>query len=140
MDKAVVDAVKQSFGRALINKDLMKDFYDRLMSDNPAVGKMFARTDLEKQKEILKMSLSMAILFSQDNVVAKHAMDKVRESHSQANLNIKPEFYTVWLNSLVSVVAVSDPEFSSELEQHWRLAIGQAINHIKSGYLPEPGS
>ena len=140
MDKAVIDAVKQSYGRALVNRDLMNDFYHRLINGNPEVGIKFASTDLEKQKEVLQMSLSMAILFPQDNVVAKHAMDKVRQSHSKAKLNIKPEFYQYWLDSLVSVIGESDPEFSPELEQHWRTAMGHAIDHIKSGYLPVPGS
>ena len=136
MDKSVVDAVKQSFGRALGNRNLMADFYNQLITASPEIGKKFSKTDLEKQKEILQMSLSMAILFPQDNVVATHAMDKVRDSHNKDNLDIKPEYYDYWLNSLITVVSTSDPSFTPELEQHWRTTMRHAINHITSGYMP----
>ena len=81
------------------------------------------------------MSLSMAILFPQDNVVATHAMDKVRDRHNKNNLDIKPEYYDYWLNSLITVVFTSDPGFTPELEQHWRTTMRHVINHITSGYV-----
>lgn len=137
MEKTVIDAVKQSYGRALANKGLMTSFYKKFMASNPAIARKFAGTDLEKQKEVLKMSLSMAILFPQDNVIAKHSMAKVRETHCQSKLNISPELYDNWLNSLVSVIEESDPEFTSELEQQWRDVLNHTINFIKEGYKPQ---
>ena len=139
MDKAVIDTVKQSFGRALGDRDLLGKFYDRLLNSNPEIGKAFVNVDMEKQKEILQMSLSMAILYPQDNVVAKHSMDKVRVSHNQANLNIKPEMYQYWLDALLSAVAESDPDFTAELDQQWRTVMGVVIDHISSGYLENAG-
>ena len=137
MEKAMIEAVKLSFGRALGDRELLDKFYKALVCSNPEVGRAFINADMEKQKEVLQMSLSMAILFPQDNVVAKHAMDKVRHSHSQSNLNIKPELYQYWLDALLSVVAEADHEFSPVLEQHWRLVMGQAISHIQGGYLED---
>ncbi len=137
MDKAEIDTVKQSFGRALGDKELLGKFYDRLVSSSPEVGKAFVNVDMETQKEVLQMSLSMAILYPQDNVVAKHAMNRVRHSHSQANLNIKPALYQYWLDSLLGAVAESDPEFTPELEQQWRAVMGVVIGYISSGYLED---
>lgn len=139
MDKAVIDTVKQSFGRALGDRDLLANFYNRLLNSSPEIGKAFVNVDMEKQKEILQMSLSMAILYPQGNVVATHAMDKVRHSHNQANLNIKPELYQYWLDSLLSVVAESDPDFTLELDQQWRAVMGIVIEHISSGYMEGAG-
>ena len=134
MEKAVIDAVKQSFGRALSNKSMMGDFYNVLISKHPDIAKKFAGADLKKQQEVLKQSLSMAILFPQDNVIAKHAMDRVRGTHSHDKLNINPELYKHWLDALMSVVAQSDPEFTPQLEQHWRSVLTHAIDYIKAGY------
>ncbi len=134
MEKAMIEAVKLSFGRALGDRELLGKFYKALVSSNPEVGRAFINADMEKQKEVLQMSLSMAILFPQDNVVAKHAMDKVRHSHSKSNLNINPELYQYWLDALLSVVAEVDSDFTPELDQQWRQVMGQAINHIQGGY------
>ncbi len=134
MDKEVVDAVKQSYGRSLANKDLMSSFYQKFMASNPAIAARFANTDLEKQKEILKMSLSMAILYPRDNVIATHSMEKIRETHARDKLNISPELYDDWLDSLVSVIGESDPEFTSELEQQWRDVLKHSIDFIRGGY------
>jgi len=135
MDKAVIAMVRQSFGRALGDRELLGKFYDRLINSSPEIGKAFVNVDMEKQKEILQMSLSMAILFPQDNVVAKHAMGRVRHSHSQANLNIKPALYQYWLDALLGVVAESDPDFTPELDRQWRAVMGVVIGYISSGYL-----
>ena len=134
MEKAVIDAVKKSYGRALSNKNLMTDFYNKFIVSHPDVAKKFAGVDLQKQREVLKQSLSMAILFPQDNLIAKHAMERVYKTHGRNKLNISPELYKYWLNSLVSVVAESDPEFTPELEQQWRLLLSQVIDYIKAGY------
>lgn len=134
MDEAVIHAVKQSYGRALGNPRLMADFYDTLMASHPGIAKMFANTDLQKQQLILKQSLSMAILFPQDNLIAKHAMEKVRKTHAHDQLNIRPELYDYWLNSLLSVVKNSDPDFSPELEGQWRMILNHTLSYIKEGY------
>ena len=134
MKKGVVEAVKQSYGRALANADLMKNFYEEFTGSHPDVTKMFARTDLKKQRETLKTSLSMAILFPQDNVVAKSAMRRVRHSHSRNKLNVNPELYMHWLNALVGVMSRSDPEFTSLLEQQWREVLGHTVSYLQEGY------
>ena len=134
MDKVVVEAVKASYGRVLVDVDLMKNFYRTFTESHPDVAKMFARTDLAKQRETLKTSLSMAILFPQDNVVAKSAMRRVRDSHSREKLNVTPELYTHWLNSLVEVVSSSDPDFTPLLEQQWREVLGHTVSYIQEGY------
>ena len=134
MDQKVFDAVKQSYGRTLANADLMKDFYEAFTGSHPDIVKMFAQTDLKKQRETLKASLSMAILFPQDNLVANSAMKRVRDSHSRSKLNINPELYIHWLNALVGVVSNSDPEFTPLLEQQWREVLGHTVSYIQEGY------
>ena len=134
MEKSVVDAVKQSYGRTLADADLMRNFYEIFTASHPDIVKMFVRTDIKKQRDTLKTSLSMAILFPQDNVVAKSAMKRVRDSHSRGKLNINPELYMHWLNALVAVVSMSDPEFTPVLEQQWREVLGHTVSYIQEGY------
>jgi len=134
VDKSIVDEVKRSWGRALGNADLMKDFYHEVIDSHPIIAKLFARTNPSQQQEVLKQSLSMAILFPQNNLIAQHAMARVRNSHCRDNLNIQPEFYDSWLNALLRVISKSDPEFNSPLEQKWREVLGCTIRYIREGY------
>ncbi len=134
MDESVVNAVKQSYGRSLGNHELMDEFYKRLIGSHPDIAKMFAGIDMKKQQVVLKQSLSMAILFPRDNLIAKHAMDRVRKTHARDQLNVRPELYEYWLSALVGVVAESDPEFTPELERQWRDVLAHTISFIKEGY------
>jgi len=134
VDSAVVSAVKQSFGRALGNAKMMSDFYDAFISSHPEMAKKFAATDMDRQREILKQSLSMAILFPQDNIIATQAMTRVRDSHSRDKLDIAPELYDYWLDALIGVVRNSDPEFTPLLEEQWRELLSHVIEFIRGGH------
>lgn len=130
MDDSTIQVVKQSYGRALADKSLMKRFYENFVSSHPMVAVKFAGVDLERQQDVLKMSLSMAIVFPQDNVVAKRAMDKLQVSHGDGGLRIEPELYNHWLESLLNTIEECDPAYSPELEKKWRAVLGCAIQHI----------
>ena len=127
-------AIKQSFGRALTAPTFLVRFYETLIACSPEIAEKFANTDLSKQYELLEHSLAMAMLFPDNNVVSKQVINKIRESHNRQNLNISPELYTEWLDSLMVVLNEVDSEFSPELEQQWRSFLTIAIDHIKAGY------
>ena len=131
VDKA---AINQSFGRAVTAPTFLPKFYETLISSSPDIAEKFANTDLQKQYELLEHSLAMALLFPQDNIVAKQVINKIRESHNRHGLNIAPDLYTNWVDSLMSVLNEVDPEFTPELEQQWRALLKIAIDHIKVGY------
>ena len=38
------------------------------------------------------------------------------ETHSRANLDIKPELYGLWLDAVVETVRECDPEWTTEIE------------------------
>ncbi len=130
MNESIIHDVKMSYGRALADKNLMKRFYENFISSHPSVPLKFEGVDLARQQEILKMSLSMAIIFPQDNVVAKRSMGKLRESHGEGKMAIAPEFYGYWLDSLMDTIRVCDPEFTDELGSKWRTVLAFAIEHI----------
>jgi len=119
-----------SYGRALADKSLMQRFYDKFITRHPAAALKFAGVDLARQQEVLKMSLSMAIVFPQNNIVAKRTMDKLRESHGNAGMAIAPELYEHWLEALLETLESADPLFSHELAEKWRAVLGYSIKHL----------
>ena len=126
--------LKQSFGRVVAKSLFLPRFYEILMASSPEIASKFINTDLSKQYNLLEQSLALALLFPDDNVVAKQKITKLRESHNRHNLNIPPHLYIYWLDSLMSVFAELDPEFSPELEHRWRVFLQITIDHIKAGY------
>lgn len=126
--------VRQSYGRMLAAGGLFPRFYQILTASSPRVAAMFSDTDLDVHYERLEQSLTMSLLFPQENVIAQQTIDRIRISHQKARLNIAPEMYDVWLDSLMKAFREHDPMFRDDLEQLWRKVLAVAISHIKAGY------
>ncbi|MDO6749883.1 globin, partial [Gilvimarinus sp. 1_MG-2023] len=56
------------------------------------------------------------------------------KSHSRAEMNINPMYYSLWLDALMETLARHDPQFSPELEATWRRTLKPSIDMIKSMY------
>lgn len=129
-----VAAVRKSYGRVVARPGFFDRFYALFLKSSPQITKLFAKTDIAKQGEMLERSMSMALLFPQRNPIAKQVVDRIRVSHSRANLNVDPALYRFWLDSLVQVVAETDPEFTPMLEQQWRRVLAVTLDYIAEGY------
>lgn len=129
-----VENIRRSLGRALTSHNLIRRFYDIFMVCDPRIAEKFSNTDFDQQYALLEHALSMAILFPQGNFMAKQAMARLRQSHNARHLDIPPELYTLWADSLIKALADTDPEFSDTLEQQWRETLQPAIDYIQSGY------
>lgn len=127
-------AIRQSFGRAISKPAFLVRFYETLTTASPEAARKLADTDLKEQYSLLEHSLAMALLYSENNIIAKQAIEKIRKSHNRENLAISPELYAVWLDSLIDALHHIDPEFTPELELQWRAILKISIDHIKSGY------
>jgi len=110
-------------------------FYQLFLQSHPEIEALFQHTEFDKQTTILKHALSMSIMFAEDdNDLAKSVLTQTRKSHSRSRKNIKPEYYTVWLNSLMHTFWACDPQFTPSLEKNWRELLQLAIDYIKEGY------
>lgn len=127
--------VNKSYGRAMVNnRTLIERFYELLMAASPELPPIFANTDMDKQNYLLEQGLNMAILYPQENAIAKHALKRLRKLHNRDNLNIAPELYQYWIDSLVAAIEEADPEFDSRTAVHWRTVLAPAVEFIKEGY------
>jgi len=105
------------------------------MQSSDDIRQRFEHIDLEAQADILAHSIVMSFLFvDKDHQVAARSLDKVRESHSRANLNVPPELYDIWLTCMIETVAVCDPQAEETLLRDWHTVMSVAINHIREGY------
>lgn len=130
----IFDQVNRSFGRCCDSTGFFESFYSILIASHPDIPALFADTDFTKQNEVLQVGLRLMLLFDHGSEAAKQAVETIRESHARDQLNIRPELYDYWLDSLMRACAKHDPQFNKELESSWRTLLAASINHIKSGY------
>jgi len=132
--KEEISKVRLSYGRAISKRQFLGRFYELFIKSSPIVARKLAKTDIAKQQELLSQAVNMVILFPQGNKIAKNAIKRIRESHNRDGLDIKPDYYKFWIDSLVMALAEHDPEFDDELEQAWRHVAQDAIDYIVEGY------
>lgn len=126
--------VSESFGRCILKEDFLDRFYEIFINSDPAIKPMFANTDFNKQKELLRKGLSMAVLFFNDSVLATSTLNRIRETHNRHQLNINPRLYPFWVDSLMKTIAEFDERSTPETERAWRTILQKAVNHIMNGY------
>lgn len=137
MTKEDMKEVKTSFGRCVNAGDLFQVFYDIFLKSDPCLAPMFANTDFDKQKALLRQGVNLALMFADENVIGQQGLKKIRKSHSRQNLNISPYLYPLWINSFLKAVEQMDSEMTPELLRKWKTALTKAVEYIKSGYTEE---
>ncbi len=109
-------------------------FYEIFMASHPDIRPMFAKTDMIKQKHLLRHGFMSALMFVEDDAMARMCIDRIRDNHSQSRLNIAPDLYHHWVSSILQTVSEFDREFTPRLGKLWREAPTPAVEHIKAGY------
>lgn len=130
--------IQQSLGRCLLNKSpgkgFLDAFYDELLASDPRIKPMFARTDMAKQKELLKHGLTMLVMYSTGAAMAKTAIQQLAVKHDRAHLNIDTGLYRFWIESLLRCVKKYDPKYDETLGKAWNEVLNQGIMVMKQAY------
>ena len=127
--------VGQGIGLSDQGKLFFNAFYDVFISKSDEIGEKFADVDMSIQVGVLQKSMFHLISF----YVAKTDSEYLRSiamTHSRANYDIKPEFYDIWLESLIETLRKMDSEFDDDVELAWRLAMTPGIQFMKFHYQP----
>lgn len=127
--------VHASLNRCLANDDFINVFYDVFMGTDDEIRGKFAHTDFEQQKKLLRKALLSAVTFAAGGAVAHERLEAIRASHNRTNLDIKPEFYPIWVDSLIKAIATCDPQYTPTLEADWRAVMKPTVEFLASGYL-----
>ena len=129
----------ESLNRCQTDPLFLTLFYQKFILSNAEVREKFSQTDMQKQKIVLHASLHMIMLATQNNKAATVYLEQIASRHSKSELNIKPELYGHWLESLILTVGEVDPEFSKEVENAWRNVMNYGIEYMISKYDDETG-
>jgi len=127
-----VEYVMQSFGRCCAKPTFFDDFYENFFASSPLIRAKFINTDMQAQKDLLRKGILNLLLYARGMSDVK--LQQLAKSHSKANLDIHPELYTFWLNSLLKTVAKHDDQHTPEADFYWRDVLNKGIAIIKNGY------
>lgn len=123
---------QQSYARCLRSPDFFERFYEILLESHPAIAPMFAQTYFPRQRQLLKHGLGL--LLSYGNVPNQELLDRIAARHSKAALDVPPDLYPVWVDSLVQVVGERDPKFDDGVESAWREVVAPGIAFMQARY------
>lgn len=135
MDKDTVRLVKRSFSRSFIgDKNLIDDFYELFLNSHPDIAIKFQNTDFANQKLLLRQGINCMIMFAEGVFAGDFCLGEIKVSHNKKHLNIHPDYYPYWKNSLLTALEKNDPQYNEELQQLWSQVIDTGIKHITDGY------
>jgi hemoglobin-like flavoprotein len=127
--------VKASYERcSALGNEFFDSFYANLVDWETAIGQMFAETDMQKQNELIEAGIVSLIAYAEGNADAERRIRELGKSHSRHFLNVPPEFYPLWVESLLQALREHDQEFNEELALEWRSVLAPGIALMISFY------
>ena len=98
MDNDSVQMARDSLSRCNKDAGFLDRFYEHFMGSSAEIRDKFSNTDFEKQKKVLSDSLFLMLTAAGTKEGFAHAqLEKLAHRHSRNELNIKPEWYDLWL-------------------------------------------
>ena len=134
IDEATIEAFHDSLERCGPASGFLADFYQYFLGSSKSIAEKFADTNFRTQTRILKTSFYMAMLASDQSAEARDYLDRIAVLHGRDGLDIRPEYYEQWLESMIQAVSKYDPNYNREVEQIWRNFMRPAIDYMKSRY------
>ena len=128
------EAIRQSFDRCEGAGDFAEHFYGVFLGASSEIAPLFKDTDFAAQRKLLRATVYMLITRDVEEARSREALERIGKSHSREELNIRPDLYEVWLDSLCTTVEEMDPEWSDELGLEWRERMRPGIQLITSVY------
>ena len=116
------------------NNNLFYDcFYEKFIGTSSEIADKFKDTDMEKQKIMLRSSILYIMqLFSTHEI--HEYMEEIAVIHDRKHMDIRPEFYDVWMECLINTVSELDPYFDDRIELAWRMVFSPGITYMKFKY------
>lgn len=111
------------------------DFYGRFLNSDPRIAPFFGATDFQKQKRVLRQGVAKALAYSAGDPEAVAFIENLAKTHDNDGLNVLPELYPFWLNSLLDALTKADPEWNAQLDSLWRSELQRTIDLMSSKYM-----
>lgn len=119
-----------SYARCQRNKQFFLIFYHHFWQKEQRFKEIFKGVDMERQVQMLKLSISMIMLAS-SSVQAKESVRRFGKAHGPGGIGVRPNDFDVWLDSLIETVQICDPRYNDEIAIAWRQCFKEGIAIMK---------
>lgn len=133
-EKTDKDLFLESLDRCAVDEDFINSFYARFMDSSEDIKDKFKRTDFSRQNTMLFRSIRVSAGATSGEPAAIRELNERARTHSRQHLNIKPEYYELWLESLIATASEYDPHWRHRVEQAWRNILGFVIKRMINSY------
>ena len=130
MDTKILKSVRESYGRCALDREFFDKFYVNFMGSSPEIPPFFTKTDMHKQKQLLREGISYMLLFADGSDGGTIAINKIGVIHDEKHVKVKPELYPLWINSLLKTIAEHDHRFNDELKEKWKTVLAEGIKRF----------
>jgi hemoglobin-like flavoprotein len=135
LEEPDLKAVEQSLDRLSAFPSFLERFYDLFLESSPLVREKFKDTNFHRQRRMLQASLHGVItLVRYGESWPDPYLREVAETHSRRDLDIPPELYKLWLNSLLQAVSEHDPQHDADLHLAWQRVLRVGVDFFTSRY------
>ena len=131
---AIENIFKHSLHKCEQNEKFLTRFYEHFIASSPRVAEKFVNTNFEHQIGAMRLSLRMMAMASVQSDAADLYLEYIAKRHDRHHLNIEPELYDNWLESLIDTAREFDDEFDEEVEKAWRSVMRYGIDYMISHY------
>ncbi|AKF06160.1 hypothetical protein [Sandaracinus amylolyticus] len=121
-----MDTTLDSF-RRLRERGFAHRFYEQLFVADRRVPRLFAGTDLARQRDLLEHGISMLLAYQRGSALGEIAMRRLALLHGPRGLDIDHDLYAIWLRVFLDVAGELDPEWTPELAAAWHAQLGASI-------------
>ena len=128
-----VDSYARVGAKDLETGGFLDSFYRRFIESSPVVAEKFRDTDMDRQREMLRISLDHMVYFAIDREETDE-IARVAGVHARARSDIPAALYVLWLDSLLDTVSRFDPEYDESVDRAWREALEPAIEYMQRHY------
>ncbi len=116
----------------------METFYHLFIKADPEIQQLFEHTGMDALKRKLGSTLRICVNSAEEEGGGKLYLEHLGRVHHR--LDIKPEQYDTWLQSLLISVKRCDPEFDQKIETAWRNVMSRSIEVLLSQYSECPAA
>lgn len=135
LQQLVAEIIRPSFRRCRPHRaEFFDDFYASLSERAPGIGTLFSQVDMQKQNELIRQGVEQLIDFASGSDTARQELQRLGKSHGRGGLNVAPELFCVWVNTLMDTVRTHDPEADDNVEAAWRMTLSRGIDLMTSLY------
>ena len=130
----IIEAFNDSLETCNTHPGFLDRFYEIFLASSTEVADKFKNTDFKQQQRFLKLSLYMMLMAALHKEEGNVHLQRIAERHSSRDLDIKPELYKLWLESLIQAAKEFDPAFNEQTDEAWRSIMQTGIDFMISQY------